>query len=461
MSARKSRKLRLGWYFIGCALFVFSGILAVKYTSGDDRVMPENRDVFLWRPEVKDKFVLQVNASDPPPSHEPLDILFLFDTTASMSNVIRAVRDAARANMSALRRISSNAKFAVASFGDYPLYDDLHGYPWRLDQDFSSESALIQRALDGLQVVDGGDIPEAYSRALFESQFLSWRPDARRFVILFGDAPAHDANFYGRNFGVDPGRDGIPGTPDDLRLMDVVEQLARKQITIIPVYDTTRGPTKALLSDAIRGFAMMAKETGGLTMPVGSASDIPEAIAAGVREAYRPIPIILIPQKFSAWVNVSDARKMSSTHAKFSFDVSLLPPAGTDDGVYRFPLTAVYPSAGGGGVIGQTDVTIRLGLVNYPWRRLLFSLYGFFLVALFGAKLIFSYRQKICRYEHNGQYRAVMWRILVAAFVFLIVYNLRAQGDDALIKWNLFGRFPSTFNSRNQLQQPRLYPKGS
>src|SRR5438874_2392082 len=109
MSARKSRSLRHCWCFIGCALLVSSGVIAVEHANGGGRVTPKNRDVFLW-PEGKDTFVLQVNVSDPPPSHEPLDILFLFDTTASMSNVIQAIRGAARENMSALRRISSNAK---------------------------------------------------------------------------------------------------------------------------------------------------------------------------------------------------------------------------------------------------------------------------------------------------------------------------------------------------------------
>jgi len=436
MNAGRFRKRRFGSSSFVIAVTAACVSLSLPGVGqGREGVTPEKRDVFLW-PHGKDDFVLRVDLSNPPPSREPVDVLFLFDTTASMANIIGAVQDAARDIMLAIRHMSSNTQFAVASFGDYPP----HGYPWRLDQDFTVDIDLAQRALTGLSQVDGGDIPEAYSRALYESQFLSWRPDARRFVILFGDAPAHDPEFYGRDYGIDPGRDGNPGTPDDLRLGDVVTELARKGITIIPLYDSTRGPAnKVLWKDAVKGFAFMAKHSGGLMKPVSSASEAPRAIAAGIREVYRPKPAVLVPEAYRSWATVSDAKATSYTYRTFAFDVALHPPTGTTSGVYSFPLTAVYAGIEGDGEIGRTDVTIRIGVANYPWRRLLFPFYGLFLVAFFGPRVVSWVRQKITRYEHNGLYWAVLWRVVAAVLLFLVIYRLWAQGHDDPINLSLFG----------------------
>lgn len=422
MNAGRRAKGKASCYLVlGLGLVCFAVVFA-NHALAKESVTPHKRDIFMWL-QRRDDFVLRVDLSNPPVSQEPIDILFLFDTTASMTNVIGACRTGAGEIMMALRSISSNTAFAVASFGDYPPY----GYPWRLDQDFTSDTGLIQRALNSLQLVNGGDIPEAYSRALYESQFLLWRRDARRFIILFGDAPAHDPEFYGKNFGIDPGRDGVPGTADDLRLRDVVDQLVAQKITIIPVYDSTRWlPNKIFFGDAVKGFSFMAQQTRGIIKPVGSASEIPKAIAAGVREAYRPRPMVVIPETFRSWVSLSELKRKSSNNRNFAFEVILHPPSGTVSGVHRFPLTAVYGEGVGGTEIGRTDVTIRLGFFYYPWRRLLFPLYGFFVLAL----LLPWTKREIIRYEHNGQYWAVFWRFLVAVLLFQFVYHLWIQEPD-------------------------------
>jgi hypothetical protein len=274
--------------------------------------------------------------------------------------------------------------------------------------------------LERIQLEDSLDIPEAYSRALYESQFLSWRADSRRFIILFGDAPAHDPEFYSENLGVDPGRDGIPGTPDDLRLRDVVEDVARRRIAIIAVYDTaTWLQNKAMLGLAIRGFDFMAQRTGGLTKPIRSAREIPEVIKAGVRETYLPKPGLLVPPAYQAWVGVSAPIKRARG-TQFDFGVRLRPPDGTPDGIYRFPLTAAHGGTAGGGEIGRTWMTIRIGLLNYSWRWPLLFAYLIPLCFLLGR--VIGERRVPVRYERNGQFWVLLLRLGGIVFAVILLY---------------------------------------
>lgn len=378
----------------------------------DEVVTPKVHDVYL-RPEKIDNFLLNVYLINPPPSHEPLDVLFLFDATMSMANIIDEVRSRAGEIMNSVREVSTNSAFGVASFADYTKGDN----PWRLHQDLTLDITAVNQALNNITMENGGDLPEAYSRALYESQFLGWRDDASKFIILFGDAPAHDPDFYGKYLGIDPGRDGIPNTADDLRLKGVVSQLARKKIAIIAVYDTARGPVnKAMLGDATQGFKFMARETDGLTKPVKSAKEIPQVIKAGLRGKYHPKPGVVVPPDYHSWVTISDPHKADKTGHHYTFDISLQPSSGTPSGIYIFPLTAVHP---GGGEIGKSTVIVRIGIWNYPWRWILIPAYLSFLTAL--ALLAFIIRQTARRYMWNRQGWALLWRLLVVG---LLLYGL-------------------------------------
>ena len=98
-----------------------------------------------------------------------------------------------------IRAGNPNSAFGVASFADYQ-----ERMPWRLDRDITEDIDSVATAITRLRLYDGKDFAEAYSRALYEARFVGWRPGARRIIILFGDAPAHDPNFYGQSTGIDP-----------------------------------------------------------------------------------------------------------------------------------------------------------------------------------------------------------------------------------------------------------------
>lgn len=426
---RLARSARAGlWCTAATTLCV--PLLALSPESGwgaDGRVRPREHDVYL-RAGHSDTYELRVDVANPPPSTEPLDILLLFDATMSMRDVIETVRARAGEIMQALARISTNCAFGVASFGDYPPY----GHPWSLHQDLTLDHALATRALQAISLENGGDIPEAYSRALYESQFLSWRPAARRFIVLFGDAPAHDGEFYGKpEFGIDPGRDGVPGTADDLRLRDVVEQVAAKGIKIIAVHDSPGWfSSKPYIAEAIRGFEFMATETGGLAVPIRSADQVPHAIQAGVREAYRPIPRIAVPGDYESWVGVSRRAGSRSADRLFGFGVTLQLPEGTPAGIYRFPLRAVFDSPGGG-EIGGSWVTIRTGLWNYPWRLPLLFAFLLSLAPAYAWRWARAGRDSI-RYLHNRQFLVALSGLAQIAVLALIACLIWAYAPGTL-----------------------------
>lgn len=396
-------------------------------------VSPDKVDVYL-SPGEKDRFVMQIDLARALPSYEPLDILLLFDATGSMGNVIDEVKKRSQEIMRSIRDLYVNSAFGVAAIYDYKPQKQ----PWRLYQSLSLDVNQVSESLQKVELSGGGDWPEAYVRGLYESRFLNWRKDARKYIILFGDAPAHDPEFYGVDYGVDPGRDGIEGTSDDLFLRPVIQQLKQDSITVISVYDKGgwfKG--KPETKNALKGFKFMAQETGGICIPVRSSSDVPEAIKAGIREAYRPPPAIFVPAEYKEWVITDGVTRKGASGRRFKSPITLRPPDGTTDGIYQFPILAMHGGELAGGEIGRTSVMIRIGLANYDWRWLFLWLYLLLLFLLILWKIL---KRRVAgetavRFFRNFPYLRLGWRILRVVILVVILY---------LILRHVPGSIPST-----------------
>ncbi|MFQ5344101.1 MAG: vWA domain-containing protein, partial [Anaerolineae bacterium] len=127
-----------------------------------------------------------------PPAPVQADILLAFDTTGSMDGVIQTAQERAVDIMSNLQTLISDAWFGLVDFRDYPV--DQYGWstdwPYRLRQPLIGHISYVQMKIEELEGDGGVDGPEAYSRALYEAyadEHVGWRPDARRFIIMFGD----------------------------------------------------------------------------------------------------------------------------------------------------------------------------------------------------------------------------------------------------------------------------------
>jgi hypothetical protein len=154
-------------------------------------------------------------------------------------------------------------------------------------------------------------------------------------VILFGDSFPHDRNFFGINYGGDPGRDATADTPDDLELTEVVAQLARANISVIAVVSRNDSRTA-------RFFRYAAEQTGGQYFQLRSADEIPEAIQTLVGAQVSAIGRLGISaaSPHDEWLDVSPATHTNVVYGQaVDFRVLICPGQGTAErGDYSFDL---------------------------------------------------------------------------------------------------------------------------
>lgn len=276
---------------------------------------------------------------------ERADVLILFDLSGSMGSVLSTAKNNAVSIMNNIRTFVPDSAFAAASFVDYPYcynyggYNACYGvggdYAYQLNRDVTTDISAVNSAINAMTLHNGYDYPEDYTRALYETQFATWRDGAKRIVIIFGDAPGHDTNFGGRNYGVDPGRDNIAGTADDLDFETVVQQLHEAGITVMPVHS-------AFGSEGIISFEYMASQTGGTAYVLGSVGNLPELVAQAVAEATSHVNrmSLRLPSPYETWLAYTPPEILDVDAGELATfqPLTLTVPPGTPPGLYEFDL---------------------------------------------------------------------------------------------------------------------------
>lgn len=118
------------------------------------------------RTTVEDTFDFTLNV-------EMGDVLFLIDTTCSMSSTLSGMSGQFSGIVSGLATALPDAEYGVATFDDYP--DGSHGStgshdkPYILIQQVTDNTSAVQSALSGLGLHGGGDTPESSMEALYQS----------------------------------------------------------------------------------------------------------------------------------------------------------------------------------------------------------------------------------------------------------------------------------------------------
>jgi hypothetical protein len=201
------------------------------------------------------------------------DVLFVLDLTGSMGSVLASAKAEATAIMGDLAAELGDIRFGAASHMDYPGtfsypgYSSAYGYagdyPWRLDQDLTTDTAAVQSAIDGLALGSGADGPESYVTAMYEAtESVSWGAPRVKAIVFFADNVPHDLEWNGRNTGGEPGRDGIAMTADDLDWQTVVAGVAAAGIRVVGIDS----------GGASEMMGYLASETGGNWTRLGSGS---------------------------------------------------------------------------------------------------------------------------------------------------------------------------------------------
>lgn len=145
-------------------------------------------------------------AAEAPPH---TDVMLLFNTNSSLGSELQEAQAGIREVIADVNARLPDVEYGVAEVRDYwPSVYDMEqeepeskgkppSYPWKLDQPLTSDPTAVEEAVGRLEASGGGDAPEAYGRALWETDTnptVGWRADARHIIILVADNVPHDHN---------------------------------------------------------------------------------------------------------------------------------------------------------------------------------------------------------------------------------------------------------------------------
>lgn len=122
-----------------------------------------------------------------------LEIMFVFDSTGSMTSTIEETKATIVEMCGVLRALVPDARIGLVTYRDR---GDREAYLVRqipLTRDYWRASNFVQFVNAG----GGDDIPEAVDAGLAAAMEQNWRPDARRVIVLAGDAPSHPRKLRG------------------------------------------------------------------------------------------------------------------------------------------------------------------------------------------------------------------------------------------------------------------------
>jgi hypothetical protein len=185
----------------------------------------------------------------------PLDIVFLADLSGSYSDDLPVLRDLVPTIVSSVRDIQPDSQFGLASFIDKPKspFGDSRDFVYKTEEGITKTRADFQKAMDGLEIGNGNDGPEAQLEGLMQvalrEKEVGYRKNSRRVVVLSTDAEYHEAG-DGKRGGIrtpnngDAVLDGKPaGTGEDYPSIEQVKD-ALQEAGIVPIFAVTGNQTK-------------------------------------------------------------------------------------------------------------------------------------------------------------------------------------------------------------------------
>ncbi|MCP4593756.1 MAG: VWA domain-containing protein [bacterium] len=226
-----------------------------------------------------------------------IDVVFAMDLTGSMTAELNNLKTEVVNIINTVRAgTGSDVSFGLVSYEDYPHIYDFCGYsntyslkdtsPFRVDAPIGSNDTQVEAAVLAMELGSGGDPPESYARVLWESaqpdSGINYRDGSLKILLNFGDSVPHDCDLreglvgciIPLNTGVDPGRDELVGTADDIDLHDdALAAMIAENVKLIAVY-----------SGEHQGSAFCAWEhwselTGGTARAIDSDGSIPGGIS--------------------------------------------------------------------------------------------------------------------------------------------------------------------------------------
>jgi Mg-chelatase subunit ChlD len=131
--------------------------------------------------------MVRVNREGLPPD-QPVDLVYVVDTTGSMGDDIDAAKARMRATLADLSQWHPDRRVGIVAYRDRgDIFTALVVLP--LDTD----DRRIEAAIDWLHTGGGGDLREHVYAGLDTALHQQpWRPGASHHIVLIGDAPPHE-----------------------------------------------------------------------------------------------------------------------------------------------------------------------------------------------------------------------------------------------------------------------------
>jgi hypothetical protein len=120
-----------------------------------------------------------------------LEIVFVFDSTGSMTRTILDTKSTIMQMLDVLRTLVPGARVGLVTYRDRGEREDYLVRQVPLDIDYWRATNFVQF----IEAKGGGDLREDVRAGLNSAFKQDWRSSARRVVVLAGDAPAHTKDF--------------------------------------------------------------------------------------------------------------------------------------------------------------------------------------------------------------------------------------------------------------------------
>lgn len=129
-----------------------------------------------------------------PPVIEAIDLVFVIDTTASMTPVIRDLAVSMRSVVRILQRLVPSVRIGISAYKDHDI-----PFPPVITFPLTPTDPHLPRIIGFLDSLDASPIgsrslDEDVHRGLEAATLMHWRPDAKQVMVLIGDAEAHPEN---------------------------------------------------------------------------------------------------------------------------------------------------------------------------------------------------------------------------------------------------------------------------
>ncbi len=259
-----------------------------------------------------------------------LDLCFVVDTTGSMGDDIDNAKENMAEILEHLEEKTANYRVAIVDYRDFASRSgDSSDYPCRVQLRFTENESQIIAAINALDLGYGGDEEETVYSGLYQAIRLDWRDNAKKVIILLGDAapldPEPETNLtydqvllalYNADISLDY-------DDSDTRVTDAIDDY------LINVFSIGADAS----SDAADFFEQIAENTGGSYADVSDASEVGDAIISSI-EQIEVDPKVTITADFGDSLSNRSIDLYSDGEFLFSFD--------TDD-QGRFVIDAIDP----------------------------------------------------------------------------------------------------------------------